>query len=468
VNEIIRLPRWAAHVDVVRRAWVSQQAKDVWEPRVQAVGEALAKLEVESVYHRVRHSAMVFKMPDEMVAFSLEVGRHGCSAITLDTHGVDTLAYSSNTTAVEKDKPFKYRVVVTREPKKWAKVYRKDADEVALGKLLGFPECCSRFYAQAWVQDKWTDTTVPMSADGAAGPPEGNILLRWAGVRLVRHLPCSFNCEASAKVGKETLALGRKLGYAKEMNWALEMLSWPMEYSSRNGIAIITTPVFKVVTTTDPLGATYVLRRHSDVYPEEGARALHFPFQSVSKRKVTESKSHKAATEVDSWTDNGFSSKRAMLDAHDVLMSVAPGSSDLSIRAVLDLGCGNGVLLQRAAMRWPGVQLNGVELAPDRWRSAESRIPGDVRPGNIADLSLWPDVYDLAFFMPGRLNEMSTTQQNAVLDQLGKVPQVVLYAYGDQVGKADFSVLGSRGYHQQGHTHNEAAGTVASLWVKKP
>jgi hypothetical protein len=139
------------------------------------------------------------------------------------------------------------------------------------------------------VDQRRIDTTWPMASataapiDGGpivevAGPPEANILWRWMGVRAVPHLPCRFDCPQTAALGRSLVAVGRTGGYGEEMDWLLEILSWPVEWSALHEIAEIKTPVLKLVARTDPTPSKHIVRRLGQTYPAEGARGVAFPY----------------------------------------------------------------------------------------------------------------------------------------------------------------------------------------------
>src|SRR5690606_6373845 len=139
------------------------------------------------------------------------------------------------------------------------------------------PKCCRDFFRDVW--GRYIDTTwhsacrtkeaehrvsdqKPVSLEGTpgrrvsetlkvSGPPEANLLLRWIGVRAVPHLPHSFDCPKTVELGRKLIDVGRAHGYQEEMDWLLEMLSWPVEWSALHGIAVIVTPVLKISTNTD-------------------------------------------------------------------------------------------------------------------------------------------------------------------------------------------------------------------------
>lgn len=458
--EPVRLPPWPQARQWARTAWANAKAKEVWEPRVHKINKALEQIEIQSVYEEVRPSALLFKTPEELVALTQEALRHGCVAFVLNLEGSTGANYSASASAYAPGKPFRFRTILTQYSAPW--VAHQHNDELAIGELLGYPKCCSEFYKRVWVDEAWRDTTYEMARGGTEGPVEANILLRWSGVRFVRHLPCSFSCKPTQFIGVQTEELGQSLGFAEEMGWMREMLSWNVEWSSLHGVAEIKTPVLKISTSTDPFATKVVVRKHGTGYPDEGATGLDFPFEQPTKRKVTESKSFIAAIGSSrEWKDNGFSSKEAMVAAHDVLLSALHPLAQEAIGQVLDLGCGNGALLERLGNRFE-CTLHGVELDPDRWFRGQARIEGGyIRPGNISDVSLWEKRYDLAVFMPGRLSEMSGPESARVVAQLKTIPYVLLYAYGDWLtGKqfADFDVL--HGYAKLTEIKGEGVGAM--------
>ena len=68
------------------------------------------------------------------------------------------------------------------------------------------------------------------------------------------------------------------------MDWLLEILSWPIEWSALHGIAEIKTPVLKASTRTDAAPCKYTVRRQGDNYPLEGIRGLNFPYRLPPQR----------------------------------------------------------------------------------------------------------------------------------------------------------------------------------------
>lgn len=433
-------------------AWASQQAKEVWEPRIKEVNEAFRKLEVESVLHKQRSSALLFLSPEELPAKTQWALKHGCSIVVLNQEGVSNAGYSSQSSALVAGKAFQYRAVLTRTPEVWIDTL---GDEDKVGAALGYPSCCTQFFKAAWVGEAWRDTTYPSSLPhGVQGPAWSNLLLRWLGVRFIRHLACGFQCPESIEIGKATYALGDALGMEQQMRWAVEMLSWPMQWSSLHGIAEIKTPVFKFSTNTDPVAKEVRLQRQAEgefEYPAEGAVGLGFPFQQPSSLKATGTKSFAKAIQAmkrsdapNTWTENGFSDEKGMEQAHGVLLTVLANIQSKPYH-ILDLGCGNGLLLQKVRDRLGGGTVHGVEINALSAAAAYNRFDSEMMiwHGNISDLHLWPREYDLTIFMPGRLAEMDDQNRSRVLNHLSQNSKMVLlYTYAFPTVELT-SVLGS-------------------------
>jgi hypothetical protein len=258
--------------------------------------------------------------------------------------------------------PWDHRCAITRpgDVDAWVEAW-KSGDNDAMGRLLGYPECCRKFFEWAWVQEKWIDTTGPMRNTGAGL----NTLLRWFGVRPVSHLPCSSACAESALVAKAFELT------EPEATWHREMLSWPTLWSSLHGIAEIYTPVFRASVPTDALAEKTEVCYFGTSYPAEGARGLTFPYR-MNVPIVIERPSLK----------NGFISDETMRAAHRVLLEQING---LDFDTVLDLGCGDGTLLmQIPALRRIGVESN-ADVALIAAKTLTHVVTGDCTDRRIVD-----------------------------------------------------------------------------------
>ncbi len=119
------------------------------------------------------------------------------------------------------------------------------------------------------------------------GHPEANTLWRRLGICAVPHMPCSFTCSPTSELGRQFLDVGREAGYATEVNWLEEILSWPWQWSALHGIAELKTPILRMITHTDATGRKYTVRRKGDGYPAESGHGLSFPYVATRSPLLT-------------------------------------------------------------------------------------------------------------------------------------------------------------------------------------
>jgi len=130
-------------------------------------------------------------------------------------------------------------------------------DHRKLGELLGYPECCVKFFEEKWVRERHVDPpwAIAVNTPGAEangdevavrGFPECNVMIRYASVRVVPHLPCSFTCEETVEFAKMFL---RFMPHGKE---ALKLLSRPLVWDCWRGVVVVDHPDFMIVANSTP------------------------------------------------------------------------------------------------------------------------------------------------------------------------------------------------------------------------
>ncbi len=436
--------------DFTRRSWVGKVAQDVWEPRFQHITRAWQEMEWLAVAAGLRDCAAVIVTPDSFVQQAGEWAKHGLSGMPVEIQGLSLSSYSNTTVPTELGKPYVYRVVVGTPPSVTTfKNAWDENDHDEIGCLLGYPPCCHQFFFDVWVEHGLVDTTWPMAVAAVSvtgdtrsievsGPPEANILWRWLGLRAVPHLPCSFTCQSTVELGRQFIQIGREAGYKQEMDWLLEILSWPVQWSALHGIAEIKTPLIKMSTRTDATAHEYIVQRPGSSYPDEGARGLGFPYQSPVKPLRSRRKTSPPPQPDWYAADNGFTSTAAMTTAHGPIVAAALAVLPANGGAVLDLGCGNGVLLQKICQANPAVVPFGLEINNGRVAHAHQLHPTFAANFLTADLFTCDEIwssgrqYTLAILMPGRLLEVSTEQADKLRARLHtQCDHILLYAYGD-------------------------------------
>ncbi len=455
--------------DFTRRQWTSAQARSIWEPRISSFGAQLAAAELETVEVGIRRAALQNIQPEGLTELARKAISRGLVAIPLGMQGRPG-DYAATPVPMAKGAPWDYRVVIARPDAGAAFVEAWGAgDDERIGELLGYPDCCRRFFAETWGTGS-VDPTPYMgrAGDRADGPSVANILLRWAGVRYVPHMPCSFECRGSAQLGRQF----RELVAPHERAWGDELLDMPMLYSTINSIGEVVTPLFSLNFRTDPGPEAVELRRRSSRYPEGSAVGLRFPYRPPAARRPAEVELAQAAPELArpvppelEARDNGFSSWEAMKRAHGLILGVRPANGP---RTVLDLGAGNGRLAR--ALAGAGGTAIGVEADPERARRAGGVLDqvftgdmfGEELEGNVAG---WEP--ELTLFMPGRLLELGAPPVNLFLPRLRRVGgELLVYAYGDWLEKCGSleALCSTAGLEGELVELQIAAGVEAGVW----
>jgi hypothetical protein len=353
--------------DFTRIMWANRRAQDIWEPRINAIQKAWAQIEIDSVLDGIRTAGLVFGLPH--------------------VAGLPITPVAEN------------RFAIGPAADHLAMAFRTN-DNQQIGKLLGYPKCCRDFFDRTWATGM-LDTVAHMSGDGN-GPVQCNILGRWLGVRLVMHLPCSWRCERSIVVADNLRELWPRDAY--EM--AAEILSWPVQYSTRNGIIEVAFPVLKFAARGTP-GETALVQRMG-VAPSESATGVSFPF-NAPKRLLQLSDATALA--------NGFTSLKAMSDAHAMILATLEDSPPHGL--TVDLGCGSGHLMRRVGQTF-NVPVLGVEVDPLRAAGA-----ADIRLTNLAAFDTLPHGADTLLVSQRRFEEIPELLSWAATH----ARQVVVYSY---------------------------------------
>jgi Methyltransferase domain len=429
-----RMPQFA------RLAWVTPGAKDVWEPRLVRIAAAWEHCEFESVGAATRRCGMRLLADDEILSVTASFADRGIivSPIYADRRRARVACVAGRANDVAQ----------------FVTAWRR-GDNDAIGQLLGYPECCRACFSNIYGREKWQDPTVSIalgvarSVDATSfevvGSPACNVFLRAVGVRAVPHLPCHFSCDASTELAARFADLARQLGHEEEIRWTIDILSWPLEWSALHGIAEVKTPVFKLTTHTDATAERYVVRwtTPDGQYPPEGASGRVFPYRPPTRppipaslgfrrglaEKIRQSSGENSrASPVDNlatseFADNGFMTRAAMQRSHDALIGLLRKANCKFASHVIDLGCGNGVLVGRIYAELSCAGLAGVDVDPRKIEAARRRFPTfatEFVAANIFDVAVWRrrNHYSLAVLALTRLSEVAPEQASLLIRSL--------------------------------------------------
>lgn len=435
------LPNWT------RVQWTSIENKTKYEPIIASINKAWRHIERMSVVYDIRTSALDIVKISELQNIIDEYAQYGVIVAPLSKEYPEQ-GYTSSTIPPKQRDAIGVRVVFTKSEKladEWFRVWNlhQHARDHEAGLLLAYPTCCVKHYTEHVNNQHFVDMTWPVSTNGlsltdetlvhikADTPVESSMLWHWQGVRLVPHIPCSFDCEQSVELGRKMAELGRKLGYDTEIDWMYELLSWPVEWSALHGIAEIRTPINKISARTDMTPHKYSVQKQSHTYPEDGMSGITYPYnqKKIKVKPITQTKSFLASLEDTSvWEENGFHYKEAMDHFHQVILDAIGDMKYIPSGNVLDLGCGNGVLLGRVVGDRFDLIPHGVEMDRQRCMSAATTIHwGVFTMGDIFDVNNWNEhAYSLVLLMPGRLLETTRGKAATFRKQLHDKTDLVL------------------------------------------
>ena len=142
--------------------------------------------------------------------------------------------------------------------------------------------------------------------------------------------------------------------------------------------------------------------------------------------------------------DNGFSSAQEMAAIPGTMIDVAVRLLHENTGNILDLGCGNGLLVAAIASRLPGVTPIGVECVRDRanrGRATLERTGGRLYVGDMfSQEQPWfgQQPYLLTILMIGRLLEVGVQLRQALIRDLKRHTNLLLlYTYGDPLSMSE-------------------------------
>lgn len=267
-----------------RLMWTSPEAAATWQPRIRGIARAVPDAVPGWLHDTGRDLALLTLAPWQLLALHTVLARHQLVAAALPS------AAAARTSAGLA--PLHCLVAAGTGPAVHAAQRLWEAgkpDELAAA--ADVPPCCVR--AAADDRDAaWHDRTWP-SAIRTAGPqsasltfpvvPQTSTFLAPLGLRAVQHQPCRASCPGSRRDGDAFLAaLGTcHPGASRQL---AEMLSWPLEWSARHGIAEVRTPVLKLAHRTDATSHTLRIAITSPNYPTEGATGLRFPYRTPRRQ----------------------------------------------------------------------------------------------------------------------------------------------------------------------------------------
>jgi hypothetical protein len=182
-------------------------------------------------------------------------------------------------------------------------------------------------------------------------------------------------------------------------------------------------------------------------YPDEGARGLHFPYTSLPSSGGVVARAETKVSQVAEslepewlYRDNGFQSRVEMERRHAPVIALARKLSNGIRGMILDLGCGNGLLVQRICAGRKDLipcgsdnNRKAIEHARSMWPRAES----DFSESDIYAENVWAGGkrYVLALLSINRLIEAGPQRARRLIDNIETYcSRFIVYRYPEATG----------------------------------
>lgn len=250
---------------------------------------AFLQIEYLSVVEGTRDAHLMFIRPNELEGQREKFKKYGLEIVLLNKEMDDMSGgYGNHSADWDGSGNYTWRAIITRPQfvNTWNEIWnaRETKDvflgEYLIGRALGYPDCCAKHFTEVWMRRGGVDTTWQQAACTVAGTPDyveaekimgdcnaiqlsadtpiwGSNLIRWAGLKFVTHLPCSFTCNETRRIAMENIALATKYGFAHKYEKLYRMLDWETTWTAEFGIAKIETPIFTINTITDITSIPY-------------------------------------------------------------------------------------------------------------------------------------------------------------------------------------------------------------------
>lgn len=282
-----------------RIQWINKKIKETWEPRIEKARDAYSFVEKYSVFTKFRKCALVTVPHEGMDQFKKELTTYGGFFLPIKKIAIQP-GFSHVNRPAQGDQPFNWYGVLAQEMEdayEFLEAFKKD-DIIAQGKMLGYPRCCVEhfnehrpkgYFDPIWQMAENSGDTIKKKDEHFIRITDKayhvtSPLLRYSGVRIVPHIACSFNCEASLKMAEDWIRIARD--YEQEgIEYTIDMLSMPMEWDCLKGIAYVSTPVFKIEANSLTCYPKYVVQKEGTHFPQEAPTALKFPWNAFKLAK---------------------------------------------------------------------------------------------------------------------------------------------------------------------------------------
>ena len=276
-----------------RTQWTSEKAHSAWNSRLHQAASAYGQLEWETIRAGVRECTTTHVNPDNMGHDARIWANRGLTLLPYQRVGSYS-GFAHRHPPVEEGRPWSWYSIVGRTIEAAESfAHASDiGDHEAIGDLLGYPTCCQQFFNRVWgagyIDPIWqaaertrkdcinkeTPSHILIKRHAALTLFEG---MRYIGIRLAPHLTCSLSCMPSVKMVRDWIKIGNEANIAG-LTDLVRFFEMPVRWSCLKGIAVIDTPLFRIVTNSMACPIEHIVDKEGDWIPEESATGNRFPF----------------------------------------------------------------------------------------------------------------------------------------------------------------------------------------------
>ena len=261
--------------------WRSAEAKLKWAGRLKMARSLHDRAEYEMVKQGHRKCATLHIGPRDYDARIEQIARDGLVWLPIqrtktysgfshrhyatDANDPNSTVYGVLARTLEDAEAFRTASACGAQ----ARDSKAPVDHGKIGDLLGFPKCCCDFFNEIWPMGYYDPIwQAAVNTPGHERISETHIkvrgsihahqLLRYLGFRITSHLPCSFTCEETVKVGRvwlEVMCDIDPLG----TDALLDVLRLPLRWRCYRGVAIVETEAFIASTNSMPTEREYII-----------------------------------------------------------------------------------------------------------------------------------------------------------------------------------------------------------------
>lgn len=234
---------------------IPKQGCEDWMIKLNEMSRLVIEAEYQMVKKGYRPAATVHVYPEMLDQQLQRFNKDGLIFTPLRKAGY-AQGYLHSHKPVKPGEPFYWYGCLTRTKEDGEKFKKADLigingrpDHITIGKMLGFPECCCKYFDKNFPKNY---DTVWLGREGKVkGYPECNVLLRYFGARIIHHLSCSPTCKESKKIGQIWLEVMREID--KNLTEEIyDLLAGPIIWDSYHGVVQVETPYFVGLTHTFP------------------------------------------------------------------------------------------------------------------------------------------------------------------------------------------------------------------------